>query len=199
MTLSSATDALKALYQEADQLQDTVHQQNPEMICHAGCSFCCEHHGSPITHLLEWQLIEPLLDADADLQARVKARFLQLKQGLRTQLLSGERVSLREALFETACPFLENRRCGIYAVRPLTCRTFGNTRLYTDSDARNWQEFYTCTMEKERWEKQLKMADAPPVDLPVREALFHTLETLDGQKASTLLAFLERYFADAAP
>jgi len=194
---SSPTESLKALYAEADQLQQEVHSQNPEMICHAGCSFCCEHHGSPITHTLEWQAIEPLLDQDLAFRSRVRVRFDTLKQGLRQNLKSGELVSLREALFESSCPFLEDRRCSVYAVRPLTCRTFGNTRLYADSDPRDWKEIYSCTMEKERWEKQLKMADAPPLALPVREALFQTLEALDGQPASTLLVFLERYFAHA--
>lgn len=195
----SPAESLQALFSEADRLQQDVHSQNPEMICHAGCSFCCEHHGSPITHALEWQAIEPLLEQDSDLKSRVYARFQALKQGLRQNLKKGELVSLREALFETSCPFLEERRCAVYEVRPLTCRTFGNTRLYSDSDPRDWKEIYSCTMEKERWEKQLKMADAPPLALPPRETLFATLEALDGKPASTLLVFLERYFAHATP
>ena len=198
-TPASQAEPLIALFAEADRLQQEVHSQNPEMICHAGCSFCCEHHGSPITYALEWQGIEALLEQDSAFTARVKERFEHLKQGLRQNLKSGELVSLREALFETTCPFLEDRRCSVYAARPLTCRTFGNTRLYADSDPQNWQEIYSCTMEKERWEKQLKMADAPPLNLPPREALFQTLEALDGKPASSLLVFLERYFAHATP
>jgi Fe-S-cluster containining protein len=192
-----AAEALQALFQQADQLQTEVHTRYPEMICHAGCGGCCEHHGSPIAYALEWQAILPLLEQDNALKERVKTRFLAIKQSLRQSLKSGQVVGLREALFEASCPFLEQQRCSIYAQRPLTCRTFGNTRLYEDSDPLQWQEIYSCTMEKERWETQLKMAGDVPIELPVRETLFQSLEKLDKKKSSTLLVFLERYFADA--
>lgn len=33
---------------------------------------------------------------------------------------------MKEYIYRGSCPFLENNRCGIYPVRPLTCRGFGH-------------------------------------------------------------------------
>lgn len=187
---------LKNLYRQADQQMIGVQQRYPSLICLTGCHACCLHQGSPITYRIEWLAIQALLERDPELKARVRQRFLAYRQKLRQALDQQQTLSVREVLFETPCPLLENGRCSVYDQRPMTCRAYGNTRLYVHSLPDNLSEIYTCDEEKLRWGQQLRAADAPPPQLPDREGLFAALEALDGAPPLTLMVFLERYLRD---
>jgi len=190
-------DSLEALWEQADVLQAETQARYPDMNCHAGCADCCKFHGSPITYPVEWLQIQAQLDRDSVLKQAVKERFQALQQYLRSRLKAQEKPTLREALFVAPCPFLAENRCEIYALRPLTCRTYGNTRLKESTPSDSVQDFYTCDMEKERWEEMLPMAQEEPIHLPARESLFQALEKIDPQAPQTLLVYLERYLRHA--
>lgn len=187
---------LEALYHQADQQMAEVQQRYPDLICLTGCHACCLHQGSPITYHIEWQAIQATLARDPQFKARVQQRFLAYRQKLRQQLDQLQTLSVREALFETPCPFLESGRCSIYAQRPMTCRTYGNTRLHTHSQPDNLSEMYTCDEEKLRWKQLLESKKTPPPEFPDRESLFARLEALNGAPPLTLMVFLERYLRD---
>lgn len=161
------------------------------MACHTGCNDCCKHAGSPITYASEWALIEPWLEAHPEVLEAISARYRALKRSLQARLHQPEVPSLFEALFEVACPCIEptdaGERCSIYPVRPLTCRCFGNSLI--KSAPETLDEIYTCTPEKERWEKDLPMLRE--LDLPLRGNLFAALEGQDSHRS--LLSYLEHF------
>lgn len=177
---------LHQLWQQADQAQAQAQHHYPEMRCRSGCNDCCKHHGSPITYAPEWQEIASWLASHPAVEARVRERFQQLKKQLQARMQNLTPPSLSEALFEAPCPFIEQERCQIYAVRPLTCRAFGNTAL--QQPVRSGEDLYTCNPEKDRWEKALPMH----VELPLRQHWFETLE--QSGPALSLLHFLDRHF-----
>lgn len=185
------TPDVRALWQQADQAQADAQARYPGMACRNGCNDCCKHHGSPITYASEWAQIQSWLEAHPQILSRIEQRFHAVKQMLQTRLHQPEVPSLFEALFEIPCPCIEvsdqGERCGIYPVRPLTCRSFGNTLIQAAPTSQD--EIYTCTPEKERWEKDLPMLSE--LDLPLRATLFVALETQDQRRS--LMSFLERF------
>lgn len=74
--------------------------------CHQGCQACCLEPSVPITApeltVISWYASEVL---SGDIRARVKKRLIEHNTRLE-------------------CPFLVDRVCSIYAVRPLICRQF---------------------------------------------------------------------------
>lgn len=184
---------LTDIYAQADKAQADAQRQCPDMLCRAGCDLCCREHGSPITYAVEWEPIRALLEADPALYASVYAAWKELKQRWRERLHDPGVPTLQAALFDTPCPFLAQGCCQIYALRPLTCRAFGNTAL----SGAGAEGIYTCNLEKARWETWLPLHGQPA--LVSREGLFTQLETLNGAPPLSLLAFLDRYFRHASP
>lgn len=139
---------------------------------------------------LEWQAIQNHLQVHPELLAAATERYHQLKQRLQTRLHDLTPPTITEALFEAACPFIETHgageRCSIYAVRPMTCRAFGNALL--ESRTISSEQIYTCNPEKDRWEQDLPMLS--DVNLPLRSQFFGELEK-SGQRQS-LIRFLAR-------
>lgn len=191
----SASD-LPELWQQANDLQAQAHQQYPQMRCLSGCNDCCKHHGSPLMYPLEWDAIQSHLQGHPELLAAATERYYQLKQDLQTRLQDLSPPTIMEALFESACPFIEahgtGERCSIYAVRPMTCRAFGNALL--ESQPVSSEQIYTCNPEKDRWEQDLPMLKE--LALPLRSQFFSELEK-SGQRQS-LLRFLERYLHESS-
>ncbi|PKL76931.1 MAG: hypothetical protein CVV27_07750 [Candidatus Melainabacteria bacterium HGW-Melainabacteria-1] len=180
-----------SLWQAADQAQAEAQERYPAMACRSGCNDCCKHHGSPMTYAREWELIVNWLAERPELLGRIQARFNALKISLQTRLGEPKVPSLSEALFEVPCPCIETvagrELCGIYPVRPLTCRTFGNTLLVSPADSQD--AIYTCNPEKARWEQELPMLSE--LALPQRSEFFAQLEQQDQRRS--LLSFLERW------
>ncbi|MEZ0369654.1 MAG: YkgJ family cysteine cluster protein [Candidatus Sericytochromatia bacterium] len=187
------TPDVPGLWRQADRAQAEAQDRYPAMGCCSGCNDCCKHHGSPITYASEWELIQPWLEAHPETLAGIRARYHELKRGLRARLQQPETPSLTEALFELPCPCIEataqGERCAIYPVRPLTCRSFGNTLLAAAPESGD--AIYTCNPEKTRWERELPMLGE--IALPLRSSLFATLEADDSHRS--LLSYLERYLA----
>lgn len=185
------TPDVPALWQQADQAQADAQERYPAMACRTGCNDCCKHHGSPITYGSEWTIIQSWLEAHPEALIGIKQRYHALKKMLQARLHQPEVPTLYEALFEIPCPFIEahdqGERCGIYPVRPLTCRSFGNTLILSPPSTQD--EIYTCTPEKERWERDLPMLSE--LDLPLRVTLFAPLEA-QGQRRS-LISLLEQF------
>lgn len=81
-------------------------KRNTKVVCHQGCSNCCNRPTVPITPLellgILWFVSEK---PDGDIKAVVKERLLHHRQ-------------------TTQCPFLVDSLCSIYLVRPLACRAF---------------------------------------------------------------------------
>jgi len=81
--------------------------------CQPDCANCCVNHGD-----YEYVYLE-------DGEERRIARFLELSRARfreRYTEMDDEYLVLR--MDQPACPFLEGRRCRIYPVRPVQCRTF---------------------------------------------------------------------------
>ncbi len=90
------------------------------LVCHAGCSGCCQHHLS-------------VFPVEA---ARVKAAITALPDELRARIKQqAHTVNEREAQGQpVACPLLVDERCAIYEARPLICHTQGLPLLLEAED-----------------------------------------------------------------
>ncbi len=191
--------SLEELWKKAAAAQQHSYAAHPEIVCRTGCNLCCKGHGSPITYAVEWEPIASFLTQHPEQKAAVKARYLALKSRLKSQMQQ-ENPTLYQALFDTPCPFITSAEndeataegktvteyCGIYEIRPMTCRVFGNTTLQTP--VTSGEAVYACNPEKDRWEETLPMA----VDLPSRDAFFAELAATGAPRS--LLSFLEAYF-----
>ena len=105
--------------------------------CREGCGACCRQ-AVPIT-AVEARAIAGWLDAQPeDRQAVLRARFRQAvakleESGIANELRTAVRAKDRDAIralglryfaLGIACPFLEEERCTIHAIRPLHCREY---------------------------------------------------------------------------
>lgn len=98
---------LQETYKETDRVvQESLANDNRETACHKGCSNCCQSIGFPI--------LEPEVHAIAAHVQNIANE--QLQQRIFNQMEDYEN--------EGPCPFLIDTECGIYATRPLACRTF---------------------------------------------------------------------------
>ncbi len=92
------------IYQE---MQGLLAAGMVRIACSKGCGNCCINQAVPITVIelmgISWYVSEAITDPD------VRAR-------LRDQMLGHKS--------NRACPFLFNRECGIYPLRPIACREF---------------------------------------------------------------------------
>lgn len=96
------------MYQELDQHMDQELQKCKDIACHKGCDACCKKASSI-----------PLVTTEATVilaYIKEKARTAQ-GQKILQQMKSYTGM-------DDQCPFLVDSECGIYAVRPLACRTF---------------------------------------------------------------------------
>jgi len=82
---------------------EDVYALIPEMQCRPGCKKCCIEFGVPSRTKAEDERIKAFLD----------------EKGLKLKLAKN-----------TTCPYVSDRGCEIYPVRPLTCRLFGTSPNY---------------------------------------------------------------------
>jgi Fe-S-cluster containining protein len=81
--------------------------------CRPDCGQCCTSHGEHAYVYLERG------------EARRIARHLELSERqFRARYTARDEGQLVLRMDEPDCPFLDGKRCGIYPVRPLQCRTF---------------------------------------------------------------------------
>ena len=110
-TLFKIVEQYKKLSTYCDTFWKKTAEKFPkEIACHAGCSICCE---LPSVNYLEAMIIA--------------------RSGEQTPPAKPEKTE--EKSQEGSCPFLCGNRCGIYASRPLICRTHGlllKSKEFTD-------------------------------------------------------------------
>jgi len=100
-------DKLLKTYEETDQaVQDSLEQADRETACKKGCCTCCQHIGFPI------------------LEPEVKNIAQHMKENVETEIGGRMLRQMEQYDPEKPCPFLVDTECGIYAIRPLACRTF---------------------------------------------------------------------------
>lgn len=95
------------VYQNVDEIIDKeLTEHGADIACKKGCDNCCKHIGFPI--------LEPEAFAIA---AHIKEQANnEINQTIRKQIDQYEPG-------QQECPFLVDTTCGVYAVRPLACRT----------------------------------------------------------------------------
>ncbi len=81
--------------------------------CQPDCGACCTNHGDYAYVYLEDEEIEAIAGLLGVTRARFEQDFTVLDEGYRVLRMD-----------EPDCPFLQDKRCTIYPVRPVQCRTF---------------------------------------------------------------------------
>jgi len=89
---------------------------NGKVACHSGCDHCC-HQSVGVTPS------EALVIRDYLQSTLSESQLTDLRQRLAQAVQSTRGLSTKQRYSpDHPCPFLEQRRCGIYPVRPLSCR-----------------------------------------------------------------------------
>lgn len=81
--------------------------------CDAGCAWCCSQ--DVLMAPFEFEAVRRAID-EAGLAERVREKLAEADRGPRIRVDGVERPV-------SDCPLLEDRRCLVYAARPLSCRT----------------------------------------------------------------------------
>lgn len=165
------------LYTLIDYVADAVRLAFPDIPCQSGCSACCVDYGLPRATALEWQAVYRYMQEQMppDVRQTVIAAVVRLyghqveallQEHRRVQVPHTDARAGDHALptFETlACPFLVDRRCTIYPVRPAICRAFGS---FSVRIAERLQAF-TCQMAADHMQAILSAKGIPHWALPV--------------------------------
>jgi len=114
MDLANAIRGLTTIY---DAFEAKAQPYRSQAVCRPGCAFCCTHYGSLDIVTLEGAAIRAHLQRmPRAVQTRLKKRITRNRR-------------LKESGQAAACPFLNaNDTCGIYAVRPFSCRQLYSVR-----------------------------------------------------------------------
>ena len=81
-----------------------LHQKH--IICHIGCSSCCESGDYPLSQLELEYLMQGFAELPNADKIRVQENIKNIKKG-------------------GACPFLIDKKCSVYPYRPIICRVHG--------------------------------------------------------------------------
>jgi hypothetical protein len=150
-------DRLAALAKSADAAFRAVRQrQAGRMQCRAGCSACCRARLS-ITHVEETFL---------------RRGLAALPEGRRAELAARTREDGREM-----CPALDDDgRCGIYAFRPLICRTYGAPLRHRGAvEVVRPPLLYACDLNF----TDVRLRSLPPRDVLDQTAFVEALDSID--------------------
>jgi len=99
---------LMETYRRTDKIiREDLASSKRKIACKEGCSACCKNIKVPINKVemagISWFIVD------------------NLKREARMRIIDELEKTDRD---EGSCPFLIDTKCGIYAVRPLACRTF---------------------------------------------------------------------------
>lgn len=167
---TTAQTALQQLYQKMAGPMQAAYASHP-LSCHSGCADCCKLGNGfdlcirpvewalmfeSISQILPTQAQEALLSdtvlylaKHADTLEKALLFFDQHLDQLQTERGNKAFYQLTQPLRKDPCPFLsEADTCGIYANRPLSCRTFGNSYFEP-------QQPYTCSKDRQLMERIL--------------------------------------------
>jgi Fe-S-cluster containining protein len=125
ISLKRLVDTSRDLADYADQaIAIVADEYHPRLDCKEGCSYCCCKPGVlvSIPELLRiLDRLETSFDADAIAAVRERARRYVEQLGGR---------SFDEPTNQSfPCPLLDDGRCSVYDVRPLTCRGYNSTSV----------------------------------------------------------------------
>jgi Fe-S-cluster containining protein len=117
-----AVNALKASYQQHDQLITTVIDSTPiKPACKAGCAFCCYYKVEVRAH--EVFVVKAYMEKNMS-HAEVAALLTDAKTNAdRIRQLTPE----QHLSANIQCAFLKDNQCQIYSARPYRCRNFHAT------------------------------------------------------------------------
>jgi len=152
--------------------------QNIPFACVRGCSNCCTQSVTMTT--LEGELIAQY-DQEGILDASFKNTINTISCGSCSALttnqfarrcLAGEEVAFAEDPWQfSPCPFLHDKSCRIYSVRPFGCRSFGS--------------LVSCV--------ETESAEVPPLVVTVNTVLMQVIEHIDqGRPWGNMLDILGR-------
>lgn len=125
------------LYTVVDFMSYAFGQAYPTLPCKAGCSHCCEEMLFRVTEV-EWAAVARYLEevltdeARADLKLRASEALEPQREALErlAEFWNTTEMGTPGAPVEgltMRCPFLSAEgHCGVYEVRPLVCRSYGN-------------------------------------------------------------------------
>lgn len=105
-----------------DAITAEVKKKNLPTACRAGCSYCCYY-----------RVVASPLEIIA-ISEHIKGTWSQQRQEWIGQRIADHRMATSHLTPEQhtrsniQCPFLEDNRCSIYAIRPIACRTHHEVR-----------------------------------------------------------------------
>ena len=97
------------------------------IVCRAGCSGCCSHHLSVFE--VEAAVVRQAVQS---LPAGTREILVQLAEAAMASTTRGK---------SAVCPLLVDRRCAVYAARPIICRTQGLPLLILADDGTQELDF----------------------------------------------------------
>jgi Fe-S-cluster containining protein len=185
--------------QNADRLVQIVDQAMGEAVrksgswlaCRIGCYECCI--GTfPITQLDALRLRAGLADLEKrepERAARVLRRACESVEKIKAEYPQdplGSVLALDEAAENEPCPALdpETGACDLYAVRPITCRTFGPAVRLPGEEA-----LAVCELCFRGATEEEIVACSVAIDFSLGEELLLELERTTGAKGDTTVAF----------
>ncbi|MCG9578211.1 YkgJ family cysteine cluster protein [Vibrio tubiashii] len=111
-------DALKVLSNFEKKVFGEAYKSEPTPACYSGCSHCC--HLRVVAYAHELIAIHSYINSSFSPHKRLKVLERLDKQYRRIKDLSED----EHFTINVECPFLENNKCSIYAVRPMTCASY---------------------------------------------------------------------------
>ncbi|MEJ2696802.1 MAG: YkgJ family cysteine cluster protein [Candidatus Sulfobium sp.] len=114
----------KRLYEIYGRFEEDASEYKRDAVCRKGCSFCCTFMGNVDITTLEAVIIRERLalfspHEQSMLSSKIKANRMERKKGRKSP-----------------CPFLDEQGlCGIYDVRPFSCRQLYSLRKCEDTGA----------------------------------------------------------------
>jgi Fe-S-cluster containining protein len=189
---------LDELYEITSKTTDNVKKSYPNIICKSGCNACCKTYGSPGTFAIEWERIKNFLDnSEQGYRDTIKNSLEEVKNQLRKTVAENPNTDMEKIVNNIQCPFLQNEVCSIYMIRPLICRmfgSFGSKPLPTQPDR---MEVFTCEMEKDRWNEEIRNKTLKNLTLPDRDYFYNKLQELNGkEEAIFLINYIDNYFRE---
>ncbi len=118
MDIKGKRRQLRGLYEDFERDADPFKKS---AVCKIGCAFCCTHFGSVDIITLEGLIIHEWIDS----------RNVQERSDIRKQLTQNMEKKANGAI--SRCLFLKtNNTCGIYDIRPFSCRQLYSLKDCTD-------------------------------------------------------------------
>lgn len=141
--------SLKEMYAAIDELIDSLfvyaRQQNQNIDCKRGCSWCCHQPVFALDYELGYLkvAVEKSFDAEKISEISEKAKQKQSKIG---HLKGNDLMNAKHP-----CPLLKDDACSAYKARPMACR------IYLSSDVKSCAHFYNNPDDKSAYPALLNM------------------------------------------